>query len=84
MSDSWIFWKPRMDEPSNPIPSAQMPASGWESLTSSEAGMEKCCQRPGRSLNFKSTILISFFFIRELIELICSFVTLVIVVLLLF
>ena len=28
MSDSWIFWNPRMEEPSNPIPSDQIPDLG--------------------------------------------------------
>src|SRR5665809_35039 len=43
MSDSWISWKPRMDEPSNPSPS-----SNTSSLNSSK-GTVKCCMRPGRS-----------------------------------
>src|SRR6476646_8828679 len=50
MSDSLIFWKPRMDEPSKPMPSVN------RSATKSSTGMEKCCQRPGRSMNLKSTI----------------------------
>ena len=50
MSDSCIFWKPLIDEPSKPMPSTHRPS------LISFAGIEKCCQRPGRSLNFKSTI----------------------------
>src|SRR3990170_3408819 len=49
MSLSWIFWNPRMLDPSNPTPSSQ-------TSSSSAMGMEKCCQSPGRSLNFRSTI----------------------------
>src|SRR5689334_21371997 len=51
MSLSLIFWKPRMDEPSKPRPSAKV------SSVSSVAGMEKCCQVPGMSMNLTSTIL---------------------------
>src|SRR5262245_36515751 len=51
MSLSCIFWKPRMLDPSKPSPSANMSSS------SSPTGIEKCCQRPGRSTNLKSTIL---------------------------
>src|SRR5437764_13231388 len=43
MSDSWISWKPRIDEPSKPSPSSKT------SAVSSCAGIEKCCMRPGRS-----------------------------------
>src|SRR5260370_34387978 len=50
MSDSWICWKPRMLEPSKPVPSSQMPPSN------SEVGIEKRCHVPGRSVNFRSTI----------------------------
>ena len=51
MSDSWISWNPRMDEPSNGMPSANIsPSSRW-------AGMVKCCQVPKVSTNFTSTIL---------------------------
>ena len=32
MSDSWIFWKPRMLEPSKPMPSTQMEV--WMSSSS--------------------------------------------------
>ena len=50
MSDSWISWNPRIDEPSNPIPSSKIESE------SSSAGTEKCCIRPGRSQKRKSTI----------------------------
>src|SRR3990170_6632520 len=60
MSDSWIFWNPRMLEPSKPMPSSQMEVWMSSSSVSSRGGMEKCCQRPGRSLNFRSTIWIPF------------------------
>lgn len=37
MSDSWIFWNPRIDDPSNPNPS-------WnDSRVSSATGTVKCC-----------------------------------------
>jgi len=50
MSDSWISWYPRIDEPSKPRPSANT------SSVSSCAGTEKCCIKPGRSQNRTSTI----------------------------
>ena len=50
MSDSWISWKPRIDEPSKPRPSSNT------SSVSSCAGIEKCCIKPGRSQNRTSTI----------------------------
>ena len=50
MSDSWISWNPRIEEPSKPNPS-------WKLLSSScEIGTEKCCHSPGRSQNRRSTI----------------------------
>src|SRR5207302_787202 len=49
MSLSLIAWNPRIDEPSNPIPSLK------RSSVSSLSGIEKCCQVPGRSVNLKST-----------------------------
>ena len=49
MSDSWICWKPRMDEPSKPFPSVNI------SSVSVCAGREKCCMSPGRSQNRRST-----------------------------
>ena len=51
MSDSWMAWNPRIDEPSNPKPSAKL------SSVSSLTGIEKCCMRPGRSQKRRSTIL---------------------------
>ena len=50
MSDSWISWNPRIDEPSNPIPSSKIDS------VSSDVGTEKCCISPGRSQNRRSTI----------------------------
>ena len=50
MSDSWISWKPRIEEPSNPSPDSKSPAS------SAPIGRVMCCHVPGRSTNFKSTI----------------------------
>ena len=50
MSDSWISWNPRIDEPSNPSPSSKTPSfSSW-------AGTEKCCMSPGKSQKRKSMI----------------------------
>jgi pimeloyl-ACP methyl ester carboxylesterase len=49
MSDSWISWNPRMEEPSNPKPSSN------DASVSCDAGMEKCCMSPGRSQNRRST-----------------------------
>ncbi len=54
MSDSLIFWKPRMDEPSKPSPSVNISSS------SAWAGIEKCCQAPSRSQNLTSTTRASF------------------------
>src|SRR3972149_2893085 len=54
MSDSSIHWKPRMDEPSKPIPSSK------SSSLSSATGIEKCCHRPGTSMKRRSTILAPF------------------------
>ena len=54
MSDSWISWNPRMDDPSKPKPSSN------PSSVSSEMGTEKCCMSPGRSQNRKSTTWASF------------------------
>ena len=50
MSDSWISWNPRTDEPSKGWPS-----SNWASV-SFEAGIDTCCITPGRSQKRKSTI----------------------------
>src|SRR5690242_4729976 len=49
MSDSWICWKPRIDEPSNMRPSVKMPSPN------DDAGTVKCCIVPGRSQNLTST-----------------------------
>jgi len=53
MSDSWIAWKPRIDEPSNIWPSVK------KSEGSEYAGTLKCCITPGRSQNRMSTNLTS-------------------------
>src|SRR3989338_1094141 len=60
MSDSCIFWNPLMDEPSKPIPSTHIDLVRSSISVISEAGMEKCCHSPGRSLNLRSTICILF------------------------
>ena len=49
MSDSWIDWKPRTDEPSNARPSSNTLSSN------ADAGIEKCWTTPGRSQNRMST-----------------------------
>ena len=49
MSDSWIAWKPRIDEPSNATPSVKKASSAVT------AGTLKCCITPGRSQNRTST-----------------------------
>src|SRR5664279_2099590 len=53
MSDSSIACQPLIEEPSNPSPSTNADSS--KALN----GIETCCQRPSRSTNLKSTILIS-------------------------
>src|SRR5581483_10821127 len=50
MSLLWIGIQPRIDEPSNPRPSSNTPS------VSSASGMVKCCHRPRKSMNFRSTI----------------------------
>src|SRR3954463_911576 len=50
MSDSWISWTPRTDEPSNGWPSANF------SSVSSWIGSDRCCTWPGRSVKRRSTI----------------------------
>src|SRR5436305_4754706 len=50
MSDSWISWNPRIDEPSKPSPASKSSASRARS------GRLMCCQVPGRSTNLRSTI----------------------------
>src|SRR5882724_169998 len=59
MSLSLMAWKPRMDEPSKPRPSLIISSS------SVAAGIEKCCQVPGRSQNFTSTTFRFFCLIRS-------------------
>ena len=49
MSDSWIAWKPRIDEPSNIWPLVK------KSSSTDAAGTVKCCITPGRSQNRTST-----------------------------
>ena len=49
MSDSWISWNPRIDEPSKPWPSSKVLSSRVD------AGTVTCCMMPGRSQNRKST-----------------------------
>src|ERR1700722_18334586 len=48
MSDSWIAWNPRIDEPSNIRPSVKT------SSLNADAGTVKCCIVPGRSQNLTS------------------------------
>ncbi len=50
MSDSWISWNPRTEEPSNGWPSANF------SSVSSWIGNDRCCTCPGRSVKRRSTI----------------------------
>src|SRR5919112_5275710 len=50
MSDSWIAWKPRIDEPSKLRPSSN---TDW---SNEETGTVKCCITPGKSQNRTSTI----------------------------
>ena len=49
MSDSWMAWKPRIDDPSNISPSSK---AAW---VKDAAGTLKCCITPGRSQNRTST-----------------------------
>ena len=48
MSDSWIAWKPRIDEPSNIRPLVKTSSS------KTSTGTVKCCIVPGRSQNLTS------------------------------
>src|SRR5262249_37037598 len=50
MSLSWISWKPRIEDPSKPMPSVKASAS------TALGGTEKCCQTPGKSVNRTSII----------------------------
>ena len=53
MSDSWMAWNPRIDDPSKARPSVT-------TLSSNDStGMLKCCITPGRSQNRTSTNLTS-------------------------
>src|SRR5262245_11861812 len=54
MSDSLIACQPRRDEPSKPMPSSKVCSS------TASAGTVKCFQRPGKSMNRRSTALTSF------------------------
>src|SRR3989344_6057309 len=56
MSLLLIACHPRIEDPSNPNPSLNTLS------VSSSIGMEKCCQTPGKSTNFKSTMSALFFF----------------------
>ena len=49
MSDSWICWNPRIDEPSNISPSVK---TFW---SKDSVGTVKCCIVPSRSQNLTST-----------------------------
>lgn len=49
MSDSWISWNPRTDEPSNMSPSVKTLSPKLST------GNVKCCILPGRSTNRQST-----------------------------
>src|SRR4051794_28240400 len=50
MSDSWIAWKPRIEEPSKFRPLSK---TDW---SNDDTGTVKCCMIPGRSQNRTSTI----------------------------
>src|SRR6478752_467944 len=50
MSDSWMAWKPRIEDPSKFRPSSK---TDW---SKDEIGTVKCCMTPGRSQNLTSTI----------------------------
>ena len=55
MSDSWMAWNPRIDEPSNACPLVK------KSMSTLSAGTLKCCMTPGRSQNLMSTNFTSSF-----------------------
>src|SRR3954449_11191945 len=59
MSDSWICWKPRIEDPSNISPSENTDSPKFE------AGKVKCCITPGRSQNRTSMNSTSFFLMYE-------------------
>src|SRR5690606_30167348 len=50
MSDSWMAWKPRIDDPSKPRPSLKTDSSN------DDTGTVKCCITPGRSQKRTSII----------------------------
>ena len=50
MSDSWIAWNPRIEEPSKLRPSSK---TDW---SNDDTGTVKCCITPGRSQKRTSTI----------------------------
>src|SRR5712664_1199494 len=50
MSLAWMGAQPRMEDPSKPSPSSKTAS------VNSAIGMVKCCQRPTKSMNFRSTI----------------------------
>lgn len=49
MSDSWMDWNPRIEEPSKAKPSSKTLSS------KNETGIVKCCMMPGKSQNRTST-----------------------------
>src|SRR3954463_9138845 len=59
MSDSWICWNPRIDEPSRLRPSVTKFSPNLD------AGKVKCCITPGRSQNRTSMNWTSFFLMYE-------------------
>src|SRR5256885_2784495 len=55
MSDALIGCQPRIEEPSKPKPSSKHASvSRW-------TGTDVCCHTPGKSMNFRSMNLTSFF-----------------------
>src|SRR5262249_46026718 len=54
MSDSLMACQPRMLDPSKPTPSSKTDSSN------ASAGMVKCCHKPGKSMNRRSTARTSF------------------------
>src|SRR3990172_1108992 len=59
MSEVLIACQPRIDEPSNPRPSSNVPSS------SVSIGYEQCCQVPSISQNFRSIDSALFFFMKS-------------------
>jgi len=56
MSELLIGCQPRIDEPSKPTPSLNVPSSHVS------IGYEQCCHDPRKSMNFRSTIWALCFF----------------------